>query len=103
VPRAPKPPSTSPAAANEQVEIEAVLRRLEELRRAAGNSELRRAYETAIRSLDAVVYRLMMLRTPGPAATRAAASCPTAAPKNSAAASRAAATRTGAARKPGRR
>ena len=40
-------------------------RRLEELRRAAGNSQLRAAYEAAIYGLDAVLYRLAMLRTLG--------------------------------------
>ena len=69
-----------------------MLHQLEELRRAASNNDLRHAYEAAIGSLDAVVYRLAMLRAPGSA------------PKSSAPASRAAATaRTGAARKPGRR
>jgi hypothetical protein len=74
-----------------------MLRRLEELQRAASNSDLRRAYETAIGSLDAVVYRLAMLRAPGPVATPA----PLTAPKSSAAA-KAAAARIGAARKPRR-
>ena len=37
-------------------------RRLAELRGAAGNSELRAAYQAAIEGLDAVVYRLTMLR-----------------------------------------
>jgi hypothetical protein len=37
-------------------------RRLEELRRIASNSELRSAYQTAIGSLNGVIYRLAMLR-----------------------------------------
>jgi hypothetical protein len=94
-----------PPPANEWAEVEAMLRRLEELHRAASNSDLRRAYETAIGSLDAVVYRLAMLRAPGPAATRAAltaaASPPPSAPKSSAA-PKAAAARIGAPRKPRR-
>ena len=78
-----------------------MLRQLEELRRTASNSDLRRAYEAAIGSLDAVVYRLAMLRAPRPAATRAplpAASPPPSAPKGPAA-PRAAAARIGAAGK----
>jgi hypothetical protein len=48
-----------------------MLKRFEELRRAAGNSELRAAYQAAIDGLDGVLYRLAMLRAPGlPAATR---------------------------------
>jgi hypothetical protein len=46
---------------SERDEIEAMLRRLEELRRATGNGELRAAYQAAVEGLDAVVYRLMML------------------------------------------
>jgi hypothetical protein len=82
-----------------------MLRRLDELRRAASNSELRAAYQGAIEGLDAVAYRLAMLRAPGPAATRAplttAAPSPPSAPKSSAA-PRAAAARIGATRKPRR-
>ena len=48
---------------NDRAEVEAMARRLEELRRAAGNSQLRAAYEAAIYGLDAVLYRLAMLRT----------------------------------------
>jgi hypothetical protein len=62
-----------------------MLRRLEELRRTASNSELRRAYEMAIGSLDGVVYRLAMLRAPGPAATRAPLTAGPAAPRAAAA------------------
>ena len=39
-----------------------MLKRLEELRRAASNSELRAAYQSAIDGLDGVLYRLAMLR-----------------------------------------
>jgi hypothetical protein len=39
-----------------------MLRRLEELRRTTSNSELRGAYAAAIDALDAVLYRLAMLR-----------------------------------------
>jgi hypothetical protein len=79
-------------------EVAAMLHLLEELHRTASNSDLRRAYEAAIGSLDAVAYRLAMLRAPGPAAARAPL---TAAPKGPAA-SRAAAARVSAARKPRR-
>jgi hypothetical protein len=81
-----------------------MLSRLAELHRTASNSDLRRTYEAAIGSLDAVVYRLAMLRAPGPAATRAlptAASPPPSARKGPDA-PRAAAARIGAARKPRR-
>ena len=47
---------------NEQAEIETMLKRLEEPRRAASNSELRAAYQAAIDGLDGVLYRLAMLR-----------------------------------------
>ena len=62
--RAPKASSASPPPPpeNERAEIETMLRRLEELRRTASNSDLRSAYETATGSLDGVVYRLAMLR-----------------------------------------
>jgi hypothetical protein len=82
-----------------------MLRRLEELRRAASNSDLRSAYEAAIGSLDAVVYRLAMLRAPGRAATRAPLSAPASPPPSApkrATAPRAAAARIGAVRKPRR-
>ena len=43
--RAAKPPTAPPSPSdNEQAEIETMLKRLEELRRAASNSELRAAY-----------------------------------------------------------
>jgi len=62
--RAPMPASAflAPPPVNEQAEIETMLKRLEELRRAAGNSELRAAYQAAIDGLDGVLYRLAMLR-----------------------------------------
>jgi hypothetical protein len=50
---------------SERDEIEAMLRRLEELSRATGNGELRAAYQAAVEGLDAVVYRLTMLRALG--------------------------------------
>ena len=53
------------------------MRRLEELRRTASNSDLRSAYEAAIGSLDGVVYWLAMLRpldAPKPAKHQAPAS-----------------------------
>jgi hypothetical protein len=87
--------SPPPPPENEKAEIQAMLRRLEELRRTASNSELRRAYQAAIDSLDGVIYRLAMLRAPGPAATRAPLTAGPAAP-------RAAAARIGAVRKPRR-
>jgi hypothetical protein len=73
-----------------------MLRRLEELRRAASNSDLRSAYETAIGSLDGVAYRLAMLRSPDaprPARRPAETSVPApprSAPKTAAAPTRAA-------------
>ena len=80
-----------------------MLRRLEELRRAASNSELRGAYQAAIDSLDGVIYRLAMLRVleqPGPALRQASGTtAPPSAPK---AAARARAARIGAVRKPRR-
>ena len=62
--RARKAASASPAPppGNERAEVEAMARRLEELRRGASNSELRGAYAAAIDALDAVLYRLAMLR-----------------------------------------
>jgi hypothetical protein len=108
--RTPKPSSASPSPPpeNERAEIEAMLRRLEELRRAASNSDLRSAYETAIGSLDGVAYRLAMLRSPDaprPARRPAETSVPApprSAPKTAAAPTRAAAARTGVTRKPRR-
>jgi hypothetical protein len=107
--RAPKPSSSSspPPPENERAEIETMLRRLEQLRRAASNSDLRSAYEAAIGSLDGVVYRLAMLRAldaPKPVRRPAEASVsalPRSAPK-AATPTRAAAARIGAARKPRR-
>jgi len=103
-----KAASASPAPSSgrsERAEVEAMAHRLEELRQAAGNGELRAAYRAAVEGLDGVLYRLAMLRTPGPAVARAplatAAPRPTPAPKSSAA-PRAAAARIGAARKPPR-
>jgi hypothetical protein len=62
--RARKPSGASPQTppANERAEVETMARRLEELRRSASNSVLRGAYLVAIEALDAVVYRLRMLR-----------------------------------------
>ena len=102
--RAPKPGGASLAPpANEQAEIETMLKRLEELRRAASNSELRAAYQAAIDGLDGVLYRLAMLRPP-PKRTplSAAVSAPPPAPK-AATPTRAAAARIVVARKPRRR
>jgi hypothetical protein len=103
--RPPKPPGASLAAptANEQAEIETMLKRLEELRRAASNSELRAAYQAAIDGLDGVLYRLAMLRPPPkrtPLST--GVSSPPPAPKT-ATPTRAAAARIVVARKPRRR
>ena len=83
---------------NDRAEVEAMARRLEELRRAAGNSQLRAAYEAAIYGLDAVLYRLAMLRTlelPEPARRQVSATPAT----KAAAPTRAAAARIGATRK----
>jgi hypothetical protein len=96
-----------PPPENERAEIETMLRRLEELRRTAGNSDLRSAYETAIGSLDGVVYRLAMLRpldAPKPAKRPAEAtvSAPPRSGPKAATPTRAAAARIGAARKPRR-
>ena len=62
-----KPSGVSPSlsSVSERDEIEAMLRRLEELSRATGNGELRAAYQAAVEGLDAVVYRLTMLRALG--------------------------------------
>jgi ADP-ribose pyrophosphatase YjhB (NUDIX family) len=101
-----RPPGASPQTppAGERAEVETMSRRLEELRRAASNSVLRDTYQVAIEALDAVVYRLGMLRaleaparhqTPGPITSPAPAAKP--APRV-----RAAAARIGAARKPRR-
>jgi hypothetical protein len=104
--RTPKPSSASPPPPpeNERAEIEAMLRRLEELRRMASNSDLRGAYQAAIGSLDGVVYRLTMLRAldaPKRARRPEDASNTTAAPPTPKATTptRAAAARIGAARK----
>ena len=77
-----------------------MLKRLEELRRAAGNSELRAAYQAAIDGLDGVLYRLAMLRPPKRTALSAAVSPP---PPKAATPTRAAAARIVVARKPRRR
>ncbi|HEY2638352.1 MAG TPA: hypothetical protein VGI66_00510 [Streptosporangiaceae bacterium] len=62
--RTPKPPGASPPSppGNERAEIETMLRRLEELRRASRSNDLRGAYQVAINGLDGVAYRLTMLR-----------------------------------------
>ena len=103
--RPPKPAGASlaPPPANEQAEIETLLKRLEELRRATGNNELRAAYQAAIDGLDGVLYRLAMLRPP-PKRTllSAAVSSPPPAPK-AATPTRAAAARIVVERKPRRR
>ncbi len=80
-----------------------MLKRLEELRRATGNSELRAAYLAAIDGLDGVLYRLAVLRPP-PKRTplSAAVSSPPPAPK-AATPTRAAAARIVVERKPRRR
>jgi hypothetical protein len=102
--RARKPPSASPQApppASERAEVETIVRRLEELRRAASNSVLRDTYQRAIEALDAVVYRLGMLRAPeAPARHQVRGSIISPAPTAKAATpARAAAARIGAARK----
>jgi hypothetical protein len=103
--RAPKPPGASlaPPPANEQAEIETMLKRLEELCRAASNSELRAAYQAAIEGLDAVAYRLAMLRAPEPARRHAPVTTPALSPKVATTPVRAAAARIVVARKPRRR
>jgi hypothetical protein len=78
-----------------------MLKRLEELRRIASNSELRGAYQAAIDSLDGVLYRLAMLRRLEPPKRRPLSTAPPAAPAIATPA-RAAAARIGAARKPRR-
>ena len=101
--RPPKPAgaSLSPPA-NEQAEIETMLKRLDELRRAASNSELRAAYQAAIDGLDGVLYRLAMLRPPKRTPLSAAVSSPPPAPKATTP-TRAAAARIVVERKPRRR
>jgi len=82
-----------------------MLKRLEELRRAPGNSELRAAYQAAIGGLDGVLYRLAMLRAlrpPERTPLSAAVSSPPPAPK-AATPTRAAAARIVVERKPRRR
>ena len=82
-----------------------MLKRLEELRRAASNSELRAAYQAAIEGLDGVLYRLAMLRAlrpPKRTPLSTAASSPPPAPK-AATPTRAAAARIVVERKPRRR
>jgi hypothetical protein len=102
--RAPKPAGASlaPPPANEQAEIETMLKRLEELRRAASNSELRAAYQAAIDGLDGVLYRLAMLRPPKRTPLSTAVSSPPPAPK-AATPTRAATARIAVVRKPRRR
>ena len=78
-----------------------MLKRLEELRRAASNNELFAAYQAAIDGLDGVLYRLAMLRAlrpPKRTALSAAVSSPPPPPK-AAAPTRAAAARIVVARK----
>ena len=97
--------SLAPPPANEQAELETMLKRLEELRRAASNNELRAAYQAAIDGLDGVLYRLAMLRAlrpPKRTPLSAAVSSPPPAPK-AATPTRAAAARIVVARKPRRR
>ena len=82
-----------------------MLKRLEELRRAASNSELRAAYQAAIDGLDGVLYRLAMLRAlrpPKRTPLSTAVFPPPPAPK-AATSTRAAAARIVVARKPRRR
>ena len=98
--RAGKPPTE-----NEQAEIETMLKRLEELRRAASNNELRAAYQAAIDGLDGVLYRLAMLRALRPPMRTPLSTAvfpPPPAPK-AATSTRAAAARIVVARKPRRR
>jgi hypothetical protein len=80
-----------------------MLRRLGELRRATGNGELRAAYQAAVEGLDAVVYRLMMLRaleSPKPARHQVQTSVTTSPPPTpKGTPARAAAARIGVARK----
>ena len=81
-----------------------MLKRLEELRRAASNGELRAAYQAAIDGLDGVLYRLAMLRAlrpPKRTPLSTAVSSPPPAPK-AATPARAAAARIVGARKPRR-
>jgi hypothetical protein len=102
--RPPKPAgaSLSPPA-NEQAEIETMLKRLDELRRAASNSELRAAYQAAIDGLDGVLYHLAMLRAPEPTRRHAPVTTPALSPKVATTPVRAAAARIVVARKPRRR
>ena len=76
-------------------------RRLEELRRTASNSELRGAFAAAINALDAVLYRLAMLRRVEPPMRTPLGIAPPTAPK-AATPARAAADRIGVPRKPRR-
>jgi hypothetical protein len=102
--RARKPSGASPQTlpGSEQAEVEIMLRRLAELRRDASNSVLRDAYRVAIEALDAVAYRLGMLRAlEAPARHQVRGSITSPAPAAKAASpARAAAARIGAARKP---
>ena len=99
----PKPfdASPPPPPGNEGSEIETMLRRLEELRRAASNRELRGAFAAAIDALDAVLYRLAMLRRLEPPKRSPLGIAPPPTPK-AATSARTAAARIGAVRKPRR-
>jgi hypothetical protein len=101
--RPPKPADDSLAPpSNERAEIETMARRLEELRRSASNSVLRGAYEVAVEALDAVVYRLGMLRAveaPARPQVPGSVTSPARAPKTATSA-KVAAARISAARKP---
>ena len=82
-----------------------MLKRLEELRRAASNSELRAAYQAAVDGLDGVLYRFAMLRALRPPMRTPLSTAvfpPPPAPK-AATSTRAAAARIVVARKPRRR
>ena len=92
---------------SERAEIETMLRRLEELRRASHSNDLRGAYQVAINGLDGVAYRLTMLRAPvAPKPVRRSAPAPVTGPlplaPKAATPTRATAARIGAARKPRR-
>jgi hypothetical protein len=80
-----------------------MLKRLEELRRAASNSELRAAYQAAIDGLDGVLYRLAMLRSPPKRTPLSTAVFPPPPAPKAATPTRAAAARIVVARKPRRR
>jgi hypothetical protein len=102
--RASKPPGAflAPPPVNEQAEIETMLKRLEELRRAASNSELRAAYQAAIDGLDGVLYRLAMLRALRPPKRTPLSAAVSPPPPPAPTPTRAAAARIGVTRKPRR-